>query len=390
MILDSELLDPPPVYTVAPITSSASTSASSALPDSATGSLHLSEAQRQNARLPLEVLLRVFSLINQASQDEQTRAEGRVWMMAEGRRVCKAWYIACMSLLRSHYVSAYRGKVLPPYSTHTWSQALSPPVPTTQTVPAYSLRAPPQRQHPILSSIQSDAAATRETKVLDLYIASTTRRELDAQESSLFSSEVSDDADDMAATSDDRALFELWQPRSRLEDLLILAGLERGVFLRRGMSRPRIEEKGQSNSTGQNGDLVIVAEDISVHFALKEVRILLPFQAGGGGRATSLGLVPLVRRPVLQMPRERSSTLEVSAQQIIQQLSRTPLPIKRVEVSHSGRNQTWYEELVEEQLAPPSQQQQQPSPAGGDGEAGSGSGNGKGKMRDRLGGWFKR
>lgn len=106
MILDSELLDPPPVYTVAPITSSASTSASSALPDSATGSLHLSDAQRKNAHFPLEVLLRVFSLINQVSQDEQTRAEGRVWMMAEGRSVCKAWYIG-QSALEHGYKSCH-------------------------------------------------------------------------------------------------------------------------------------------------------------------------------------------------------------------------------------------------------------------------------------------
>lgn len=293
-----------------------------------------------------------------------------------------------MTLLRSHYLSAYRAKVLPPYSTHSWSAMLSPPVTTTATVPAYSLRASPQQQ-----SANKDPAATRETRVLDLYIASTSRRELDAQESSLFSSEMTDDADDMAATSDDRALFELWQPRSRLEDLLIDAGTERGVFLRRGQGGlpPPRGEKGGPASTGETDDLVVVAEDISVHFALREVRVLLPFRAAGGSRAPTLNLVPLVRRPVLQMPRERSSTLEGSAQQIIQQLSRTPLPIKRFEVAKNGRHQTWYEEVVVEQPAPVSQQhqQQQPPPTSGGGDE-AGNATGKGKMRDRVGGWFKR
>lgn len=94
MILDSELLDPPPVYTVAPLPpSSSASSASSVIPGSGHGLLDLSEAQRKNARLPIEVLLRVFSLLTRGVADEQERAEGRVWMMAEGRSVCKAWYL---------------------------------------------------------------------------------------------------------------------------------------------------------------------------------------------------------------------------------------------------------------------------------------------------------
>lgn len=106
-----------------------------------------------------------------------------------------------MHVLRSTYLPAYSDFIRAPYS--------SDPFPLTS--PTLSPAASSS-----LSPIQS---LQRETRVLDLFIALTVREDVWADESELH----------LEREESFRDLFDLMQPRSRLEDLVRAYGLREGV-----------------------------------------------------------------------------------------------------------------------------------------------------------------
>ncbi|KAH9925642.1 uncharacterized protein BXZ73DRAFT_91072 [Epithele typhae] len=139
--------------------------------------------------LPPHLLLRIVY---------ETFAEGRVekqrkvlyWLTLSLRLVNRAIYIACMHVLRSSYLPAYAALVRSPYTSDPFPHAASATTP-----------------------------AQRETRVLDLFIALKVREDVWTDESELH----------LEREESFKDLFDLMQPRARLEDLVRLYGVRDGA-----------------------------------------------------------------------------------------------------------------------------------------------------------------
>lgn len=131
-----------------------------------------------------------------------------------------------MHVLRSTYFPAYESLVRAPYtsdpfpSTSQISSAfpIAPATPTTPTTPplpssSSSLTSPPHPSQPSLS-------LQRETKVLDLFIALKVREDVWMDESELH----------LEREESFKDVFDLMQPRARVEDLVRAAGVREGVI----------------------------------------------------------------------------------------------------------------------------------------------------------------
>lgn len=276
----SELLEPPPVY-----------SRTYDGPEVSTGA-----GTRRYQRLPASLWLHVFNLLLQdvggQSRDDQEedRLRCHVWLSSEARTVCFDSYLASMSLLRSDYLSSYLNKVIAPYSSDPW---------------------------PSGSSSSRLTNLKRETRVLDLFIARSSRDRLNVAESALFEEE----------SSGLKTLFELWQPKARLEDLILQRAGELGLLY---------QNPGAKGADASQ----VVATDLSIDYERKEIRLLLPFLAAGSSMtpSSSSALMPLARKPVISMSRTYTSMLESRAEELLQQLIDLPL-FRRT----NGR-QAWYEQ----------------------------------------------
>ncbi|TEB19454.1 hypothetical protein FA13DRAFT_1744338 [Coprinellus micaceus] len=113
------------------------------------------------------------------------------------RLVNKAFYIACMHVLRSTYIPAYTSLLRPFYS--------SDPFPSTVV---------PQSHWSSLNTVQ------RETPVLDLFIALKVREDVCVDDSELHL-----EREDMF-----KDIFDHSQPKARLEDLVRIYGVKEGVI----------------------------------------------------------------------------------------------------------------------------------------------------------------
>lgn len=120
-----------------------------------------------------------------------------LWLAKSLRLVNKAFFIACMHVLRSTYLPAYTSLVRPYYS--------SDPFPSTPV---------PQAHCNSLHTIQ------RETPVLDLYIALKVREDVCVDDSELHL-----EREDMF-----KDIFDHSQPKARLEDLVRVYGVKEGVI----------------------------------------------------------------------------------------------------------------------------------------------------------------
>lgn len=152
--------------------------------------------------LPSHIILQiVYSTFPQSDgqfQDEtwvEVQRRNLFWLETSLRVVNRALYITCMYILRSTYLPAYTSLVKPPYS--------SDPFPAVDTA--------------IQDSILD--AGNRELRVLDQFIA------LLAHEDVLLDSTC------LHLTRDEayKDLFDLSQPRSRLEDLVLREGSRMGL-----------------------------------------------------------------------------------------------------------------------------------------------------------------
>ncbi|KIK00072.1 hypothetical protein K443DRAFT_679440 [Laccaria amethystina LaAM-08-1] len=157
--------------------------------------------------LPPHILLQiVYSSFPQSPGVDQGKLERQrktlFWLARSLRLVNRAFYIACMHVLRSTYLPLYQSLIRPPYS--------SDPFPSTSPSPPTSISTPTSP----LQTIQ------RETPILDRFIALKVREDVFVDESELHL-----EREDMF-----RDLFDLSQPRSRLEDLVRTYGVRQGVI----------------------------------------------------------------------------------------------------------------------------------------------------------------
>lgn len=201
MILDEkQMMQPPPAYapTRSPGSSSHTVVTLTSFP----------------SHILLNVIYATFpqtALIDEGKLERQRKT--LYWLCTSLRLVDRTFYIASMHVLRSTYLPAYDSLVRSPYSSDPFP-LLAPTPPTMSPSSPYS-PLPPTSTTPStpLKTIQ------RETSTLDHFIALKVREDVWADDSEFH----------LERDETFRDLFDLVQPRSRLEDLVRIYGVREGV-----------------------------------------------------------------------------------------------------------------------------------------------------------------
>ena len=193
---------------------------------------------------------------------------------------------ACMHVLRSTYLPAYASLIRAPYTSDPFpfsscTSSSSGPVETTQ----------------------------RETQVLDLFIALKVREDVMMDDTELH----------LEREESFKDLFDLMQPRSRLEDLVRHYGLREGVVhtYPPGVSSSPTASRTQLHSTTGSSSSAnhrtsstrpapLPFSTLSVSFSPRKVGLVLT--------TTSR------KRTILEVARTRDEVLEVTAKKLVQQL----------------------------------------------------------------------
>ncbi|KAJ7120922.1 hypothetical protein C8R44DRAFT_736622 [Mycena epipterygia] len=202
MIIDEKVLSPPPPYT------------------KATASTSSTATWRAFSALPPHLLLQiVYATFSDAYDIEDAKEQRKTlyWLAHGLRLVNRLFYTTSMNVLRSIYLPAYESLIRAPYT--------SDPFPHTHS---QSLRSS-------LASLQ------RETATLDLFIALKVREDVWADDSELHLERDESFTD----------LFNLMQPRSRLEDLVRDYGVEQGLIY---IDRRRTRTPASSAADLRTGD----------------------------------------------------------------------------------------------------------------------------------------
>lgn len=173
--------------------------------------------------LPSHILLQiVYSTFPQTSLLDQAKIERQrktlYWLAISLRLVNRALYIACTHILRSTYLPSYDSLIRPPYTSDPF------PLLSTNSQPSHSPSSP-YGPSPSSSSSNSQSQSPlqtiqRETTTLDLFIALKVREDVWADDSELH----------LERDESFKDLFDLVQPRSRLEDLIRTYGIREGVI----------------------------------------------------------------------------------------------------------------------------------------------------------------
>lgn len=293
VILDEKSMIPPPPYAAA----------GSVAPPPFPGS----RSHQSLATLPSHLLLKiVYLMFPRTSGIDESRPERQrktlYWLSQQLRLVNRSFYIgnrtsyqvdnqnlttllACMHVLRSTYLPTYGSLIRAPYTSDPFpfSSSTSPagPVETMQ----------------------------RETQVLDLFIALKVREDV-----------MMDDTDlHLEREESFKDLFDLMQPRSRLEDLVRYYGLREGVVHTNppGVSSSSAVPNsqlhnniGSSRPTGHRtrttGPAPLPFSMLSVSFSPRKVGLVLT--------TTSR------KRTILEVARTRDEKLEVAAKQLVKRL----------------------------------------------------------------------
>ncbi|KAG8858924.1 hypothetical protein FRB96_004744 [Tulasnella sp. 330] len=225
--------------------------------------------------LPKHILLNIIEacIPSYSPRSPAPHIEAIYWVNRSLRLVSHAMYIASMHYLRTSFLSSYHVSVKPPYTSEPF-----PLIP-----PEASL--PPNHQLP-LSPIQS---LQRETAVLDKFIAVKSTEDLRNYESP----ELHLDLDLF------KDIFDLMQPKSRMEDLVLKYGMRAGVISLLTPPLPPSSSNSQSLLP-----LPLPFASVSVNFSPRKV-----------------GLVVL-RRTVVEVKRDRDESLESAAKRLIKELAR--------------------------------------------------------------------
>lgn len=143
-----------------------------------------------------------------------------VWLSASLRLACRAMYFACMHTLRATCIPAYQERVRPLYSTEAYSVTSMP-----HFLPDSPLH-----------------GSQRETAVLDRFVLLKLRADVLADESELH----------LGGEDTFRDLFDVAQPRARLEDLVCAMGVPLGIILSADPHLPGSSIPGRRAVLGEN------------------------------------------------------------------------------------------------------------------------------------------
>jgi hypothetical protein len=179
-----------------------------------------------------------------------------------------------MHVLRSTYLPAYDSLIRPPYTSDPFPQV---PIPYTQSMSGSPFE-----------SVQ------RETQVLDFFIALKVREDVWMDDSELH----------LEREESFKDLFELNQPRARLEDLVRICGLREGIV---SVSPPSISSSSIPGSS-QPRMQPIPFSVLSVSFSTRKAALLL----SSSTRA---------KRTIVEIPRKKEEKLEVAAKKLVKELA---------------------------------------------------------------------
>ncbi|KAH7912070.1 hypothetical protein BJ138DRAFT_1149253 [Hygrophoropsis aurantiaca] len=244
---------------------------------------HLPRHVARLTELPQHLLLKI---VHMTLPQTPGRDEGRIerqrktlyWFSVNLRLVNRAFYIACMHVLRSTYLPAYDTLIHPPYT--------SDPFPLSPSSPSYSFSTSPT------SSAAPSPIDTiqRETQVLDMFIALKVREDVMMDDSELH----------LEREESFKDLFDLMQPRARMEDLVRYYGLRENVVC---VGPPPSVAKGKLPA----GPAPVSFGLLSVSFTPRRVGLVL----------TSTQR----KRTIVEVARTREEKLEVAAKKLVRQLA---------------------------------------------------------------------
>ncbi|KAL1746856.1 hypothetical protein HDZ31DRAFT_72601 [Schizophyllum fasciatum] len=227
------------------------------LPPFPSGSHH----KRRITDIPPHLLLDVVyaTLPHTPYLDESTVERQRrvlYWISMNLRIVNRAFYIACMHVLRSVYLPAYESLVRPPYTSDPFPLLI--PAPSHEQSTLKDLNKPSTTQ----SSLPAPFPDTlpRETRVFDLFVALKVREDAWADATSLH----------LERDEAYKDIFNVMQPRARLEDLICMYGVRDGVVSFSGSSRA-----GTPPAAGTGGPRPIPFTLLSATFSPWRVGIVL-------------------------------------------------------------------------------------------------------------------
>jgi len=292
MILDEKSMQPPPPY----------------FPAQANGPPpfpHCRPAMTLST-LPSHLLLQIVHLtFPQTSGIDEGKLERQrktlYWLSVGLRLVNRALYVASMHILRSTYLPAYDSLVRSPYSSDPFPLPTSPQSAFTPVNPT-DVR---------LGTIQ------RETATLDLFIALKVREDVWTDDSELH----------LERDESFKDLFDLAQPRSRLEDLIRVYGLREGVVSIDGPAPSYGSGSGNVTPSPTSGvfrnpparsakgkqvvrslkPTALPFSSLSVFFSPRKVGLLL----GTAGKS---------KRTIVETERSRDERLEVTAKRLVRLL----------------------------------------------------------------------
>ncbi|KAJ6632571.1 hypothetical protein B0H10DRAFT_1938160 [Mycena sp. CBHHK59/15] len=223
------------------------------------------------------------------------------WLSVGLRLVNRALYIACMHVLRSTYLPAYDSLIRSPYSSDPF------PLPSAPQ----SAFAPANPATTRLDTIQ------RETATLDFFIALKVREDVWADDSELH----------LERDESFKDLFDLAQPRSRLEDLVRIYGLREGVVAVDSGGAPAYASAGNMSPSPTSG----VFRNSPVHSRSKQpARTLKPAPVPFSSLSVTfsprkvglqMGTPGKSKRTVVETDRTRDERLEVTAKRLVRQLA---------------------------------------------------------------------
>lgn len=248
--------------------------------------------------LPPHLILRIVYGTFSRNTSIAKQRKALYWLTGNLRLVNRTVYIACMHILRITYLSSYTELIRKPYT--------SGPFPLTSSTPLLTL-------DPTASPTQS---LHRETRVLDLFIALKVREDVWADDTELH----------LERDESFRDVFDLMQPRSRLEDLIRVYGLREGV-----VSIPAPSPAIQKSAFNSNANASMLAGALATPSAPAAVInnsrykfTPIPFPALSiSFSSRRVGLVLTTRerrRTICEVERTRDERLEVAAKRLVDML----------------------------------------------------------------------
>ncbi|RPD53609.1 hypothetical protein L226DRAFT_352108 [Lentinus tigrinus ALCF2SS1-7] len=249
--------------------------------------------------LPPHILLRIV-YETFSSPHVQKQRKVLYWLTINLRLVNRSVYIACMHVLRSTYLPAYSSMIRSPYTSDPFPHASA----TDSKSPS-----------PLLPT----QSLQRETRILDLFIALKVREDVWADESELH----------LEREESFKDLFDLMQPRARLEDLVRHYGTREGVIsvpsssgltpvasvpttpttpihAKKVVSWKRETTSGWTGSSSRSAAPPLPFAALSASFSPRAVGLALTTRHS--------------KRTLVEISRTREETLEVSAKKLVREL----------------------------------------------------------------------